>query len=43
MPAEAIERPRSAFACCSRSGLTVIGVSPVEAGLKNAVAVPEIA
>src|SRR3954453_2773053 len=32
--------PRSAFASCRRSALTVIGVSPVDAGLKNAVAVP---
>ena len=36
MPADAIERPRSAFACCSRPGLIVIGVRPVDAGLKNA-------
>src|SRR4051812_27133493 len=41
MPVDAIESPRSAFACCRRSGLTVIGVSPVDAGLKNALAVPE--
>jgi len=43
IPVDAIDSPRSAFACCSRSGLTVIGVKPVEAGLKNALAVPEIA
>ena len=35
--------PRSAFACCRRSSLTVSGVSPVEAGLKKAVAVPALA
>ena len=39
-PIEAIDIPRSAFASCSRSALTVIVVSPVEAGLKNAVAAP---
>src|ERR1700722_4404319 len=35
-----IDTPRSALASCSRPALTVIGVSPVEAGLKNAVPVP---
>ena len=35
IPVEAIESPRSAFACCSRSGLTVIGVSPVDAGIEE--------
>ncbi len=25
-------RPRSAFACCSRSALTVCGTSPISAG-----------
>ena len=37
---DAIDIPRRAFASCSRSALTVIGVSPVDAGLKNAVPVP---
>jgi hypothetical protein len=31
-PATDIDSPRSAFACCSRSALTVIGVNPVDAG-----------
>ena len=37
---DAIDIPRSAFASCRLAALTVIGVSPVDAGLKNAVAVP---
>jgi hypothetical protein len=37
---DAIDIPRRAFASCSRPALTVIGVSPVDAGLKNAVPVP---
>ena len=32
--------PSSAFACWSRSGLTVAGISPVAAGRKNASAAP---
>ena len=43
IPADAIEMPRSAFACCSRSALTVSGVNPVEAGLKKADAEPATA
>jgi hypothetical protein len=40
MPDADIEMPRRPFASCSRSGLTTWGVSPVAAGLKNAVAIP---
>ncbi len=36
----ACARARRAFACCSRASLTVAGTSAVDAGLKNAVAVP---
>jgi len=37
------ERPRRAFAWGSRAALTVIGVKPVDAGLKNADAEPATA
>jgi len=36
----AIASARRAFACCSRPGLITAGISPVDAGLKNAVAAP---
>jgi len=35
--------PSSAFAFCSRAGLTVCGTSPVDAGPKNAEAAPNVA